>query len=82
LTEKYNFFVNIQYLWISTNTVGIYRERDEDKYSPITEIKDGEYFGGRRAGKLLPLIPHPSDILDKTMAPLIKGHLKEGLYPP
>jgi hypothetical protein len=42
--------------------VGICRDGDGDKYSPVTEIEDGEYFRGRGAEKLLPLIPRSVDI--------------------
>jgi hypothetical protein len=42
--------------------VGICRDGDGDKYSPVIEIGDGEYFRGRGAEKLLPLIPRSVDI--------------------
>jgi hypothetical protein len=41
LTEKYNFFYNIPYPWIS---VGI--REDGDIYSPVVGIGDGKYFEG------------------------------------
>jgi hypothetical protein len=75
LTKKYKIFINIQYMCISAGVVGI--RGDRDKYSPVTEIKDGdmEYFGRRETGKLHPLISCPDIPKQSSLYNLIQAGL-------
>jgi hypothetical protein len=46
-----------------------------DKYSPVTEIRDREYFGRRKEEKLPPLILRPLTSLNPIMS-------RKHLFPP
>jgi hypothetical protein len=48
---------------------------NRDKYSPVTEIKDGdmEYFGRRETGKLHPLISCPDIPKQSSLYNLIQA---------